>query len=83
LYSNTIRILKAKLRVRKSEKDILLEGIRKFGSNGYNATLANGVPATVLRGENICRIEPNGAVSIVGKMNKSIVKSSQKTFRLK
>ena len=75
--------MKVKIKVKKSEKDIILEGIRKFGSNAYNATLANGVPATVLRGENICKIEPNGSVSIVGKMDKSKVKISQKTFRLK
>ena len=28
--------MKAKVKVEKSEKDIILEGIRKFGSNGYN-----------------------------------------------
>jgi len=75
--------MKAKIKVKKAEKDIIIEGLRRYGNRAYDATLANGVPATVLRGKNICRIEPNGDISIVVKMDKSRVKILHKTFRLK
>ena len=76
--------MKVKAKVEhKSEQDIIIEGLRKNGRSAYDATLANGIPATVLKGKNICRIEPNGDVSVVAKIEKSMVKIAHKTFRLK
>jgi len=37
----------------------------------------------VLQGKNICRIEPNGDVTVLVKMDKPAVKVSRKTFKLK
>ena len=67
----------------RAEQDIIIEGLRKYGRSAYDATLANGIPATVLRGKNICRVEPNGDVSIIAKMIKTTTKVSHKTFKLK
>ena len=67
----------------RAEQDIIIEGLRKYGRSAYDATLANGIPATVIRGKNICRIEPNGDVSIIAKMMKTTTKVSHKTFKLK
>jgi len=67
----------------RAEQDIIIEGLRKYGRSAYDATLANGIPATVLRGKNICRVEPNGDVSIIAKMMKTTTKVSHKTFKLK
>jgi len=76
--------MKVKAKVEhKLEQDIIIEGLRKNGRCAYDATLANGIPATVLRGKNICRIEPNGKVSIIAKMMKKTTKVSHKTFKLK
>jgi hypothetical protein len=75
--------MKAKVKIHKTEQNIIIEGLRKYGRNAYNDTLANGIPVTVLRGQNICRIEPNGNVSVVAKMKKNTIKVSHKTFRLK
>lgn len=75
--------MKAKLKIHKTEQNIIIEGLRKYGRNAYDATLANGIPVTVLRGQNICRIEPNGNVSVIAKMVKATTKFSHKTFRLK
>lgn len=75
--------MKAKEKIHKAEQDIIIEGLRKYGRSAYNATLANGVPATVLRGKNICRIEPNGEIYVVARLDKTRVKVSTKTFRLK
>ena len=74
---------KSKVEVQKNEKDIILDGLRKYGRNAYNETLANGVPVTVLRGNKICRIEPNGSISIVGSVPRTKFKVSQKIFKLK
>ena len=75
--------MKAKIIVKKSEQDVIIDGLRKYGRSAYNATLANGIPATVLKGKNICRIEPNGDVSVVAKMDQQMIKITHKTFRLK
>jgi hypothetical protein len=76
--------MKAKAKVvHKAEQDIIIEGLRKYGRSAYNATLANGIPVTVLRGKNICRVEPNGDVLVVAKIEKSTSKMSHKTFKLK
>ena len=75
--------MKAKVKTPKTEQNIIIEGLRKYGRNAYNATLANGIPVTVLRGQNICRIEPNGNVSVIAKMEKITNKVLRKTFRLK
>jgi len=68
--------------VHRAEQDIIIEGLRKYGSSAYDTTLANGIPATVLRGNNICRIEPNGKVSIIAKIMKTTTKVSNKTFKI-
>ncbi len=76
--------MKAKIKTgHRVEQDIIIEGLRKYGRSAYNATLANGIPATVLKGKNICRIEPNGDVSVVARMEKTTTKVSHKTFKLK
>jgi len=72
-----------KVKAHKAEQDIIIEGLRKHGKNAYTATLANGIAVTVLRGRNICRIEPNGEVFIVERINKSKVKVAHKSFKLK
>ena len=75
--------MKAKINVNKAEQDIIIDGLRKYGSRAFKATLANGIPATILKGNNICRIEPNGKVSVVAKIERSMVKIAHKTFKLK
>ena len=75
--------MKSKVKVHNDEKDVILKGLRKYGRNAYNNTLAKGISVTVLRGNNICRIEPNGDVDIVGRVSQSKFKVSQKTYRLK
>lgn len=78
-----LEIMKTKVEVSKNEKEVILDGLRKYGRKAYNETLANGVPVTVLRGNKICRIEPNGNTSIVASVSQTKFKVSQKTFKLK
>jgi len=75
--------MKGNVKVQRDEKDIILKGLRKYGRRAYDAALANGVSVTVLRGNNICRIEPNGEVAKVAKVSQTKYKVSQKIFRLK
>ena len=60
-----------------------MDGLRKYGRKAYDETLANSVPVTVVRGNKICRIEPNGNTSILAIVSQTKFKVSQKTFRLK
>jgi len=75
--------MKTKAAVQKDEKDVILKGLRKYGRRAYDTTLANGVSVTVLRGNNICRIEPNGEIDIVTRVAQTKYKVSQKIFKLK
>jgi hypothetical protein len=75
--------MRSKVKNHKEEKDIIIEGLRILGRDAYEATLANGFSATVLRGKKICRIEPNGDVSIVARLAKTKSKTSMKSFKLK
>jgi hypothetical protein len=70
-------------KVHKDEHDIIIEGLRKNGRRAYEKALENGVSVTVLRGKNVCRVEPDGKVSIVGKVEQSRVKVSQQKFKLR
>lgn len=74
--------MKTKAKVQNDEKEIILKGLRKYGRRAYDTTLANGVPVTVLRGNKICRIEPNGEIAIVSKVAQTKFKITQKTFKL-
>lgn len=76
-------MMKTKTAIQKDEKDVILKGLRKYGRRAYDTTLANGIPVTVLRGNNICRIEPNGDIDIVSRVTQTKYKVSQKTFKLK
>lgn len=74
--------MKIKTKVQKDEKDFILKGLRKYGRRAYDTTLANGVPVTVLRGNNICRIEPNGDIAIVARVEQTKFKVSQNVYKL-
>ena len=74
--------MKSKMEVQKNEKDVILDGLRKYGRKAYDESLANGVPVTILRGNKICRIEPNGNTTIVASVTQTKFKVSQKTFKL-
>lgn len=65
------------------EQEVIIEGLRKYGSRAYNTTIANGIAVTVLKGKKICRIDPSGEVSVVATMKKVRVKVPNRTFSLK
>lgn len=75
--------MRRKIEVKIDEKDIILKGLRKYGRNAYDSALANGVSVTVLRGNSICRVEPNGDVAFVESVEQTKFKVSQKIFKLK
>jgi hypothetical protein len=70
-------------KVQDKEIHIIIEGLRKHGRKAYDKALANGVSVTVSKGDDICRVEPNGIVSVVGKVTHPKVKVSKKTYRLR
>jgi len=58
-------------------------GIEKHGRKAFKVTLENGVTATILKGNQICRISPDGSVAVVKKISKSKFKVFKSVFILK
>jgi hypothetical protein len=53
-----------------SESDLLRHALKVSGSDAYRTALSKGVAVTVLEGENIQRIQPDGKKITLGKINK-------------
>jgi len=67
---------------RKSENELILNCIKSEGKNAYNQTLEEGIPVTVLRGNTICRIHPDGTKETLGEVKRSRCKVAR-TYSLK
>jgi hypothetical protein len=67
----------------KSEQELIFEGLRKHGRSAYNATLSKGIAVTVLKGNKICKIDPDGKVSIIARIDKPVVKVTRRSFKVK
>jgi len=67
----------------RNEQEIIVDGLRKHGRKAYETALHNGVTVTVLRGNNICRVDPQGGVSVVARMEKTKVKVQNKKIKLR
>ena len=66
-----------------NEKEIIENGLRKNGRRAYDQTLANGISVTVLRGNKICKIEPNGNVSVISEVAQTKFKVTRQVYSLK
>jgi hypothetical protein len=75
--------MKTKINVHKKEQDVIIEQLSKYGRKAYDTTLANGVSVTILKGNDVCRIDPNGDVSVVTRIKKAKVKVTESKFKLK
>ena len=51
----------------EEEKNIIVGALKTSGHEAYEATLKSGVPVTVLKGNNVCRVESDGKVRVVAK----------------
>ncbi len=49
----------------------IINCIKADGRNAYNRTLQEGIPVTILRGNTICRIYPDGRKESVGEVERS------------
>lgn len=67
----------------KNEQLLIQEGLKKNGKNAYKTTLEKGVSVTVLIGNNLCQVDPEGEVKVLSRLSKSRVKVTQRTFKLK
>ena len=56
--------------------------IKIAGRQAYDVARAQGLPVTVLRGNNVCRIESEGKVSIVSKGRQAKYKVVKRKYSL-
>ena len=73
---------KAGIRAR-SEVDVLRHAIKMSGEDAYHAALSRGVTVTVLQGDKIQRVQPDGKKVTVGKVAKTNKKVLATRIRLK
>jgi hypothetical protein len=64
------------------EEESIRTGIKKYGRNAYEVTLSNGIAATVLEGNKIYKISPDGKRSVLAKVGKSGVKVTRRSFKI-
>ena len=66
-----------------TEDDVLRHALKKSGGIAYNTTLSEGISVTVLAGNNIQRIQPDGKKITIGRISPNIKKSLPSKIRLK
>ncbi len=66
-----------------NEKEIIENSLRRNGRRAYDQTLAKGISVTVLRGNKICKIEPNGNISVIAKVVHTKFKLTRQVYNLK
>ena len=66
-----------------SEADVLRHAIKISGEDAYHAALNRGVTVTVLHGDKIQRVHPDGKKETVGKIAKTNKKVLPTRIRLK
>ena len=64
------------------EEESIRTGIKKYGRDAYEVTLSNGIAATVLEGNKIYKISPDGKRSVLAKVGKSGVKVTRRSFKI-
>ncbi|WP_301704607.1 hypothetical protein [uncultured Parabacteroides sp.] len=66
----------------EEEKTVIVNALKIAGRQAYDVARAQGLPVTVLRGNNICRIESEGKVSIVSKGRQAKYKVVKRKYSL-
>ncbi len=66
-----------------SETDKLRHALKLFGEDAYHSALKQGVTVTVLQGDKIQRVQPDGKKVTVGNIVKSTNKVLPARIRLK
>jgi len=64
------------------EEDSLRTGIKKHGRDAFKNVLSKGITATVLEGNNICKVSPDGKNKIIAQVGDSGVRVSHRTFKI-
>jgi len=64
------------------EEESLRIGIKKYGHDAFKKALSKGISATVLEGNFICKIAPDGGKKIVAQIADAGVKVSHRTLKI-
>lgn len=54
-----------KVQNKQDEKAVIINGLQRYGRRAYEKALAGGISVTVLRGNDICRVAPDGSRVVV------------------
>ena len=65
-----------------AEEESLRAGIKKYGRDAYKTTLSKGIAATVLEGNKICKISPDGKKTVLAQVRNSGVKVTRRSFKI-
>lgn len=55
----------------KSEEEQILFGLKLWGKCAYEELRSSGIPAVVLRGNNICRVSSFGGIEVIARVPQS------------
>lgn len=66
-----------------AEEKLIREAIEKYGTNAYLDTLYSGTSTTVLKGDEIVRINPDGSSLVIAKLPKKKEGESRVRIRVK
>ena len=83
MYKEKHKTMTTTKKVILSEVACIEEGLSKYGRRAYDTSLENGVQVTVLRGNNILKIDANGGQEKIATIEKTRTKVTQRVFSLK
>jgi hypothetical protein len=66
-----------------AEEKLIQEAIEKYGANAYLDTLDSGSSTTVLKGDEIVRVNPDGSTLVIAKLPKNKKEESRLRIRVK
>lgn len=68
---------------RKSEAEMIQDGLSKYGRRAYDSALAAGYAPAVLRGNTIYTVNANGQRTKVASVKQARIKVSQYKFNIR
>lgn len=75
--------MKAKAFKLTVEEERIFEGLKKSGGAAYEKTLKNGITVTVLHGNEVRQIQPDGKTTVIKKLSFGSKKVVGAKFKVK
>ena len=75
--------MEARRKVKETEVTLIRKGLSKYGRRAYKTSLAEGNNTTVLRGNSILTVTPDGEQVKIASVLQTRTKVTQRKFKLK